>query len=170
MSQSTVPMITCQRCGRAFAWKPAIAGKKGKCSCGQVLNIPATPPAPPPIEDDLDALYEMAEPAPDVLPAPPPVYVPRPATSLAYAPPPKEELARDALTDARRDIYVPAGLLVVGFVSILICATTRYDWPPAWLAVVSLIQGAITAVKTLIIIGLAIMFAPALGISFGLLR
>jgi hypothetical protein len=171
MTQSTAAMITCGHCGRAFAWKPAIAGKKGKCSCGQVLNIPVTPPTPPPpVEDDLEALYEMAEPAPDVLPAPTPIHVPRPATSLTYAPPPRVEVAPDALTDPVRDIYVPTGLLVVGFLTILIGVTQRYDWPPTMLAVVSLIQGAITAVKTLIIIGLAIVVAPALGISFGLLR
>lgn len=171
MSQTTAPMITCQQCGRAFAWKPAIAGKKGKCACGQVLSIPAAPPVPPPpVEDDLDALYEMAEPAPDVLPAPPPIHVHRPAPSLCYAPPPKVEVAHDVLVDAKRDIYVPTVLLVAGFLTILIGVTQRYDWPPTMLAVVSLIQGAITAAKTLIIIGVAILFAPALGISFGLLR
>lgn len=35
----------CKACGRRFAWKPALAGKRVKCSCGNVLTVPATAPA-----------------------------------------------------------------------------------------------------------------------------
>ena len=171
MPQATSPSISCPHCGRAFPWKPALAGKKGKCSCGQILTIPITPPAPPPpAEDALDALYSLAEPAPDVLPAPPPVHPSRPALSLEYSKPPKPEFSYDALTDNLRDVYIPTGLLVAGFIAILVWAATQLSLPPALLAIVSLITGVTTAVKTFIIIGLAILFAPALGVSFGFLR
>src|SRR5688572_236570 len=34
----------CRACGRQFAWKPAIAGKSAKCSCGAMVKVPAKPP------------------------------------------------------------------------------------------------------------------------------
>src|SRR5947199_8749342 len=35
--------FSCDSCGKQYAWKPELAGKKAKCKCGAVLSIPAQP-------------------------------------------------------------------------------------------------------------------------------
>ena len=47
MAEGTQATITCDACGRHYAWKPQIAGKKVKCKCGQVLTVPVGPPENP---------------------------------------------------------------------------------------------------------------------------
>lgn len=37
--------FSCAACGRRFAWKPTIAGKKAKCKCGEKIAVPETDPA-----------------------------------------------------------------------------------------------------------------------------
>ncbi|MEM9251043.1 MAG: hypothetical protein AAGB29_01720 [Planctomycetota bacterium] len=37
--------FTCETCGRRFAWKPEMAGKKAKCKCGVAIVVPETDPA-----------------------------------------------------------------------------------------------------------------------------
>jgi hypothetical protein len=37
--------FSCGSCGKSYAWKPEIAGKRVKCKCGQPLLIPKTDPA-----------------------------------------------------------------------------------------------------------------------------
>ena len=37
--------FSCETCGKQYPWKPELAGKKAKCKCGAVLNIPAQPQA-----------------------------------------------------------------------------------------------------------------------------
>ena len=37
--------FSCNSCGKQYPWKPELAGKKAKCKCGAVLNIPAQPQA-----------------------------------------------------------------------------------------------------------------------------
>jgi hypothetical protein len=54
--------FACAACGKRFTWKPELAGRKGKCTCGAELRIPAAPPAakaaaPAPAADDL---YDLA--------------------------------------------------------------------------------------------------------------
>jgi hypothetical protein len=41
---SATAKFTCDGCGKQYAWKPELAGKKAKCKCGQVMNVPAEPP------------------------------------------------------------------------------------------------------------------------------
>ena len=81
MSEIKGPKFNCSACGREYRWKPELAGKKGKCKCGSVMQVPAQPPqAPEPeLEDDL---YDMAA---DEKPITPPAYTP--ATAVAAAPP-----------------------------------------------------------------------------------
>ena len=70
MPGTATPKFSCPSCGKQFTWKPELAGKKGKCKCGGVLSIPATPPAQgqtPPIPR---ASQRAAPPPP---PPPPPV-------------------------------------------------------------------------------------------------
>ena len=74
---STEVKFSCGQCGRAFRWKPEIAGKQAKCKCGATVTVPRTPPPPPtalpqlpplpplPKEepagmDGLDGLYALA--------------------------------------------------------------------------------------------------------------
>jgi len=35
--------FSCDSCGKQYPWKPELAGKKAKCKCGAMLNIPAQP-------------------------------------------------------------------------------------------------------------------------------
>jgi len=35
--------FSCDSCGKQYPWKPELAGKKAKCKCGALLNIPAQP-------------------------------------------------------------------------------------------------------------------------------
>jgi hypothetical protein len=42
---TTVGRFPCKNCGKTFSWKPAIAGKKAKCSCGASVEVPAVDPA-----------------------------------------------------------------------------------------------------------------------------
>jgi hypothetical protein len=70
MQASTADFIFCPSCGKKYAWKPDLGGKKVRCKCGEVIAVPADPPsaspAKPPVEDDL---YDFAADAPV---APPP--------------------------------------------------------------------------------------------------
>ena len=48
--------FSCNACGKSYGWKPELAGRQAKCKCGQVMTVPAEPPAPP----EEDALYDLA--------------------------------------------------------------------------------------------------------------
>src|SRR5688500_20128061 len=62
---STPTHFNCDHCGKRYAWKPELAGKKAKCACGQTLTVPAgIAPKPVPEEE----LYDFAE--PEVKPKP----------------------------------------------------------------------------------------------------
>jgi hypothetical protein len=72
--------ITCA-CGKQYAWKPELAGKRAKCKCGAVVKIPAedpamsaaSPPPPPPppvpeIPEGFEDSYSMADDVPPPVP------------------------------------------------------------------------------------------------------
>jgi hypothetical protein len=81
-----VGQFSCSGCGKSYAWKPEIAGKRVKCKCGERLSVPATDPAAAALEtepmpegfDDLMALAEGA-------PASEASYAPEPAVAAAPA-------------------------------------------------------------------------------------
>src|SRR5688500_8385585 len=75
-----------------------------------------------------------------------------------------------ALVDPTRDRYVPLAMLAAGFVAAFIWAVTLPKAGSADVKTASLVVGAVTLIKTFILIVLAIIVAPRLGISFGLLR
>ena len=53
--------FSCGHCGRNYAWKAEMAGKKVRCGCGHVMTAPQAPAAEPEKED----LYDLADdPAP----------------------------------------------------------------------------------------------------------
>jgi hypothetical protein len=37
--------FTCDSCGKTYAWKPQLAGKRVKCKCGSPLTVPRSDPA-----------------------------------------------------------------------------------------------------------------------------
>src|SRR5688572_8139616 len=65
--------FSCDACGKTYAWKAQLAGKKVKCKCGSPISVPAEDPAlaeaPPPEFEDLYALAQGE----DVPVAPPPI-------------------------------------------------------------------------------------------------
>ena len=42
MATTTEPKFACAACGKQYAWKPELAGKKAKCKCGAAMSIPAS--------------------------------------------------------------------------------------------------------------------------------
>ena len=54
-----VGQFSCDNCGKSYAWKPQLAGKRVKCKCGSPLSVPKTDPA---AHDDggLDDLAALA--------------------------------------------------------------------------------------------------------------
>src|SRR5436190_18637605 len=113
--------IVCPSCGKRYAYKPELAGKRVKCKCGGVISVPAPPPAAvadsaeaaPPGFDDVD----FGAPAADA-PATPMPLSPRPATALRSAthPAPAAAPVSDAPAKKKDDWrwwqYVGAGVLV----------------------------------------------------------
>jgi hypothetical protein len=79
--------FSCNSCGKTYAWKQQLAGKRVKCKCGAPISVPAKDPAlaaAPPSE--FDDLYALAEGNADVPAAPPPIARPAPlAPALAVA-------------------------------------------------------------------------------------
>ncbi|QNN22952.1 hypothetical protein HED60_11965 [Planctomycetales bacterium ZRK34] len=55
-----MPNIVCEGCGKKYRWKPELAGKKVKCKCGQVLEIPDPPQEDDPNDDSFGAI-ELAD-------------------------------------------------------------------------------------------------------------
>jgi len=52
-SPTADPTFRCTTCGKQYYWKAEVAGRRGKCTCGAVTQIPLTPP--PPEQDDAAA-------------------------------------------------------------------------------------------------------------------
>ena len=54
-----VGQFSCDNCGKSYAWKPQLAGKRVKCKCGSPLSVPKSDPA---AHDDggLDDLAALA--------------------------------------------------------------------------------------------------------------
>jgi hypothetical protein len=73
--------FSCDGCGKSYAWKPEIAGKRVKCKCGGKLTVPATDPAASHAEPDgmggFDDLMALA----DGVPAGEAAYAPAPAAA-----------------------------------------------------------------------------------------
>lgn len=50
--------FACQSCGKSYKWKPELADRKVKCSCGHVMRAPPEPPAAVEVDDDLIPLAD----------------------------------------------------------------------------------------------------------------
>jgi hypothetical protein len=175
--------FACDACGKRYAWKPQLAGKKARCACGAMMVVPQAE-APRTSGDEPDELYGFAE---ETLPAatvarPLPmgasvasaagVAQPGGAAPIGYRSAPtkentkKDRFSFDEMTHPPRDLYIPVALLIVGLLGIIAWAIS-WGAEPGMMAVISLVTGVATLVKTAILIGLAFVFAPMLGVSFG---
>ena len=187
---ATGDKFSCEGCGRAYLWKRELAGKRVKCKCGHVMNVPQTM-APPPRAvqaDDDSALYEMAEmeaKAAESLPA----MVVDAAPVAAVAAAPKKKAARaggiggaaalgyqrgptarereksDALIDMTRDVYVPTGLLVGGLLIYVSYYMFRYNLGVAGIVATMFGLSIMTAFKAAFLVGFALVVAGPLGVS-----
>ena len=168
----------CPACGKQYTWRPQLAGKRAKCACGSVVQIPKTAPATAPFEDDdrPTDLYDVAEPPPEpVQPLAPavPAMTPPGSKTIAYQSAPTEaDRKRDRFRDENisnpaRDLYVPLALLVIGFFATIGWAVHEINSGFAAILFASFIATFFTAVKTGILLLAAFSFAPQLGISFG---
>ena len=67
MAQTQAVKFSCPSCSKEFNWRQEIAGKKAKCKCGLVIDIPAAPPPPPLPPPDVDPfdnpdyMYDFAD-------------------------------------------------------------------------------------------------------------
>src|SRR6185369_3204426 len=41
MSDTSVPKVTCDSCGKQYKWSEQLAGKRVKCKCGAKFTVPA---------------------------------------------------------------------------------------------------------------------------------
>jgi len=72
MGSTTSGKFSCDGCGKSYAWKAELAGRRVKCKCGHVVTVPAEDPALALAQADADAapqpgfddLYALAEGAP----------------------------------------------------------------------------------------------------------
>jgi hypothetical protein len=84
MAQETLH-FACPGCGGKKVWKPQLAGKRAKCSCGHVVTVPAEPPGAVVAPAHAPASFEEALNEAAAAPASAPASVQRGAT---FVPPP----------------------------------------------------------------------------------
>ena len=156
MSQQSAGTFSCEHCGHRFDWKPPIAGKKARCVCGQVVVVPQDEPEAP----EEYGPYELAE-------VPPMAVIPVEPEPLMYEPKPRDRFSAAVTTYLPRDVYAPAGLLVGSFLAMLLWATAHMQVPLGTLANTAFLAAVVTAIKTTLLITLALVAAPRIGVSFG---
>jgi hypothetical protein len=86
------PHFSCPGCGGKKSWKPQLAGKRAKCSCGHILTIPLEPPqlaAAPIVPATFEEAFEAAaSDQPDFDNPAPTLSVAPAAARPAFTPPP----------------------------------------------------------------------------------
>jgi hypothetical protein len=184
--------FACPACGKRYAWKAQLAGKKAKCSCGAAVLVPRG--AQP--EPAADELYDVVEappipvkrvmPPPVVMPMSAPVVVPQVAAPAVerggrafrgYVTPrrfdadqPKTRRWRDRSQDplnVQRDVYLPAGLVIAGFLGMLGWLTLAADVGPFGVVLVGMATGFASAIKAAALAALALLAGPLFAISCG---
>src|SRR5207247_9247227 len=80
----------------------------------------------------------------------------------------RRKKGEDLLFSKPRDVYLPYGLIVAGGVAMIAWAMYELGVGARGAALaVSVIAGITTLIKPGVLLGLALLFAPKLGISFG---
>src|SRR5947207_2068509 len=169
MAVATGGRFSCETCGNSFAWKPSMAGKKAKCGCGAVILVPPAPtliPAQPRQKNE----HKNDRP-PKLTPAAlaaQPQFV-KPAVALGYLSARRkgEQLPVDKLIDPTRDIYIPTGLLAIGFIAILLWALLAQGINAQMSMAVLIASCVSTFIKTTILVFLAVALASQAGYGFG---
>lgn len=163
------PRIVCGACGKSYAWTTALAGRKVKCRCGQVMTAPTAPVA----ERDESDLYDVA-PDPDVAqrersPAPltsTVVTTGSAAHAVSYAR--RETVGETAVDryfpDRVKDLYLPLGLIAGGTVIEVLIAVfgSSMSLHRAFLGV-----GAYVIVNTVLMLATVFVVAKIWRIGFG---
>ncbi len=180
MSQTQTIDLACDACGKRYTLKPELAGKRVKCKCGHAMSLPSPATRAPKVTtvDDDQGVYDFAdEPAKPVMNsiAKPPVPIARSAASVAagrggalsYETTRKDRFAADNLIDNRRDVYFPTGLFIVGMLGLLAWAVFAAHASSEGIILFSLLILVKTVIKVGVLIGLALLVAPAAGLSFG---
>ena len=164
--------FTCARCGKQYKWKPELAGKRAKCGCGAALVVPAAQAPHAEAAPDFDNLYDFAEPADPPAAQSATVLPPMPAAAPSRALPyrsaaPVEKRDRSSVDGSPLvDLYLPVGLLGVGFAAMMGWAVDGIGAGAAGAIAVAVFTVISTLVKTAILIGLAMIIAPWAGILF----
>ncbi|WP_428940358.1 hypothetical protein [Fontivita pretiosa] len=196
MSDAVAAKFACDACGKSYAWKPEIAGKRARCKCGAVMMVPAQAPgAQPQAAAEDEGLYDMA-PAPEppkpkkarlpLAPLPPKgssagdspraaaavaaMAAPGIPAALGYRSSPqavKDRFSSATLVDVKRDIHVPVALLLIGFAMYVGYYVFRHNLSGSGIILISLGVGMITLFKAMLLIGFAMVIAAPLGVSFG---
>ena len=164
----------CQ-CNKSYAWKPELAGKRVKCKCGAVIEVPH-PPVQPDVEEDL---YDVAPSDEPVKPKRPSVQMPVASASASArtsggvavpyqsAPTKPDRMSDKTLMDMNRDVHVPIGLLAAGVIAYLSCFAFKYHLTGYGIAITSVGLFVMTALKAALMVGFALFIANPLGVSFG---
>jgi len=172
--------FACDACGKRYAWKPQLAGKKAKCKCGATITVPQ---ALAPQRDAPDDLYDVVDTSPPatvvrqtVAPAAATVAQPagsalnyRGARAASDVDAPRDRFAYSEMTHPPRDLYIPLALGLIGLGGIIAWAI-RMGAGEGMLMTVVVAAHVATLIKTAVLIGLAFLFAPVAGVSFGDLR
>jgi hypothetical protein len=179
MSESQAAKFDCSGCGRKYPWKEQLAGKKAKCKCGHLIEVPRTAPE---AEGDI---YDIAEEE-----SPPPRKVVKPVVALAGAPAlavagtaaasagtlayqrgptqrEKDRFSQTNLMHMPHDVYVPVGLLIAGMLLYAAYFSTAYHLSSHAAGIAFVGVGMLTAFKTVLLIVFALMIAGPAGVSFG---
>lgn len=164
--------IVCPQCGRNYAWKSELAGRKVRCACGTTLTVPAAASDGAGAGDD--GLDRLADPV--ALPAStrrtPPVATAIPSAqpaTLAYGSAASAPADDDEPLSPARDLHIPLALLLVGFLGVMLWAYVSEGGKVAAI-VYSVLTAVTTAIKAAVIIILALMIARANDVSFGPVR
>jgi hypothetical protein len=186
--------FVCPACGKRYAWKAHLAGKKAKCSCGAAVLVPRAA-SPEPAADDLyDVVDAPPNPVKRVVP-PPLVVAPIPSPVMpqvaaagpaverggrafrGYVTPrrfdadqPKTRRWRDRSQDPlnpQRDVYLPVGLVIAGFLGMLGWLTLAADVGPFGVVLVGMATGFASAIKAAVLAALALLAGPLFAISCG---
>lgn len=146
-------------------WSPAIAGRRGRCRCGATVQVPNAIEPPAEAEDDL--LSALEKPIRPVVEPDAYVNLPR-APTLAYErPAPRPETFGES-KDLVREIYVPVGVVILGYAGTL--AWVGYHGGLVFAAVattVIVLATVLMVIKTAVLSAFAWYLSRQSGGSFG---
>lgn len=188
--------FSCEGCGKTYAWKPELAGRRVKCKCGHVMTVMQAPPQPEP-ELDEDALYDLADAETEAAKKSPAQNAPyvsrvaavavgagtgaatataavvpgRAAPTIGYQRGPtlreKDRFSNKTLIDMKRDCSVPVALIILGFSLYVGYYAVRFELGGVGITAVTFGLGLITLFKVALLFGFAFYTAGPLGVSYG---